>query len=95
MQTVTSGGYFVQFHTSNIKQSVNMLSYRRKPMKTTTLKKNISSIINSLDRKTLQRWVSIYTASNTRIYNTIKTRRLSVTEVGVAGWAWSLQGKQT
>jgi len=29
------------------------------------------------------------------IYTTIKTRRLSVTEVGVAGWSWSLHGKQT
>jgi len=29
------------------------------------------------------------------IYTTIKTTRLSVTEVGVAGWAWSLHGKQT
>ena len=33
--------------------------------------------------------------SEVNIYTTIKTRMLSVTEVGVAGWAWSLHGKQT
>ena len=27
------------------------------------------------------------------IYTTIKTTRVSVTEAGVAGWAWSLHGK--
>jgi len=25
----------------------------------------------------------------TQIYTTIKTRRLSVTEMGASGWAWS------
>jgi len=29
------------------------------------------------------------------IYTTIKTVTVSVTEVGVVGWAWSLHAKQT
>jgi len=41
--------------------------------------------------------LTIYTLSE--IYTTInftdEFRNVSVTEVGVAGWAWSLRGKQT